>query len=64
MRYSITQYIAKGIFRWVDHRFQTEESYWASLSDEEHVEEAHKMEWCADMGMGLFSTKDELLALL
>jgi hypothetical protein len=63
-RYSVTQYTAGGIFRWVDHGFQTEESYWASLSDEERAEEAHRMEGRADMGMGLFSTKDELLALL
>jgi hypothetical protein len=64
MCYLVTQYTAGGIFRWVDHGFQMEESYWASLSDEEHVEEVRRMEGCADMGMGLFATKDELLALL
>jgi hypothetical protein len=61
-RYSITQYTAGGIFRWVDHGFQKEDPYWATLSDEEHEEELQQMEGCTCMGMGLFSTKDELLA--
>jgi hypothetical protein len=60
--YSITQYSAGGIFHWVDHGFQTEESYWEALPDEEHTEEIRQMEGRAQMGMGLFSTKDELLA--
>ena len=34
MHYSITQYTAEGIFRWVDHGFQTEDSYQATLLDE------------------------------
>jgi hypothetical protein len=51
-----------GLFWWVDHGFQTEDSYWEALSDEECTEEIWQMEGRADMGIGLFSTKDELLA--
>jgi hypothetical protein len=61
-RYSITQYTAGGLFRWVDHDFQSEASYWESLTDQGHAEEIQQMEGHASMGIGLFSTKDELLA--
>jgi hypothetical protein len=61
-RYSVTQYTAGGVFRWVDHGFQCEESYWGTLSEEGCAEEIRRMEGRAHMGMGLFSTKDELLA--
>jgi len=37
--YSITQYTTRGIFRWVDHGFQMEDSYQATLSDEGRREE-------------------------
>lgn len=61
-RYSVTQYTAGGLFRWVDHGFQSEESYWRSLTDEGCAEETQRMEGRATMGMGLFSTKEGLLA--
>jgi hypothetical protein len=61
-RYSITHYTAGGIFRWVDHGFQTEESYWATLSAEQREEELQHQAGRAQMGIGLFSTKDELLS--
>ena len=61
-RYSVTQYTAGGLFRWVDHGFQGEESYWESLTDEGRAEETQRMEGRAVMGLGLFSTKEELLA--
>ena len=61
-RYSVTQYTARGLFRWVDHGFQSKESYWESLTDEASAEETRWMEGRATMGMGLFSTKDEFLA--
>ena len=34
-RFSFTQYTAGGLFRWVDHAFQTLASYRASLTEEE-----------------------------
>jgi hypothetical protein len=61
-RYSITQYSMGGLFQWVDHGFQTEDSYWEVLSDEECTEEIWRTEGHTDMGIGPFSTKDELLA--
>ena len=60
-RYSITQYTAGGLFRWVEHGFQSEESYWESLTAEECAEETERRKGRASVGMGLFSTKDELL---
>ncbi|KAJ7876996.1 hypothetical protein B0H13DRAFT_1893464 [Mycena leptocephala] len=38
-RFSFTQYTAGGLFRWVEHDFQTEESYFEGLSREERLEE-------------------------
>ncbi|KAF9258301.1 hypothetical protein L218DRAFT_877557, partial [Marasmius fiardii PR-910] len=40
--YSITQYSAGSLFRWVEHRFQPESSYYASLSPEEKAREVAK----------------------
>jgi hypothetical protein len=60
--YSITQYTTRGLFQWVDHGFQGKESYWESLTDEGCAEETQQMEGHAVMGLGLFSTKEELLA--
>ncbi|KAJ7893240.1 hypothetical protein B0H13DRAFT_2234722 [Mycena leptocephala] len=51
-RYSFTQYTAGGIFRWIEHGFQSEESYL------EREREEAKTRW--QMGAGLFSTLDEL----
>jgi hypothetical protein len=59
-RYSFTQYTAGGLFRWVDHGFQKEEDYYSSPSEEEMVVEeiAKQRRWT--MGLGLFSTVDDL----
>ncbi|KAL1749893.1 hypothetical protein FB107DRAFT_280175 [Schizophyllum commune] len=38
-RYSVTQYSAGAIFRWVDHGFQLDEEYYASLSKEQRAKE-------------------------
>lgn len=59
-RYSFTQYTAGGLFRWVDHGFQKEDEYHSSLSKEEAVEEEVAMRRRWTMGLGLFSTLDEL----
>lgn len=59
-RYSFTQYTAGGLFRWVDHGFQKEKEYHASLSEGQRLaeEEAMRRRWA--MGLSLFSTLDEL----
>lgn len=59
-RYSFTQYTAGGLFRWVDHGFQKEEEYRSKLSEEEVIEEEEAMRHRWAMGLGLFSTLDEL----
>lgn len=61
-RYSFTQYSAGGIFRWVDHGFQTEEEYRATLSDEGLAEDVRKKREQLSMGLGLFSSIEELRA--
>jgi hypothetical protein len=59
-RYSFTQYTAGGLFRWVDHGFQKEEEYRSKLSEEEVIEEEEAMRHRWTLGLGLFSTLDEL----
>lgn len=63
-RYSFTQYTAGGLFRWVEHGFQSEEAYFASLSQEEQQKERAKgrQRW-ADAG-DLFSTLSELQSFM
>jgi hypothetical protein len=56
-RYSITHYTAGGLFRWVDHGFQSEGLYSKTLSKEDAKKEAEER---VQMGMGLFSTREEL----
>ncbi|KAF9068254.1 hypothetical protein BDP27DRAFT_1224647 [Rhodocollybia butyracea] len=59
-RYSFTQYSSGGNFRWVDHGFQTEEKYHASLTAREAEEEQVRKEGRWKMGLNLFSTLEEL----
>lgn len=59
-RYSFTQYSAGGIFRWVDHGFQKEERFRASLSAEELACQLKIQGDQLAMGLGLFSTLKEL----
>jgi hypothetical protein len=51
-----------ALFRWVDHGFQQEEDYYASLSKEEAVADELAMQHHWTMGLGLFSTLDDLRA--
>jgi hypothetical protein len=62
-RYSFTQYTAGGLFRWVDHGFQKEDGYYSSLSEGERIEEEEAMQRHWAMGLGLFSTLDELKSM-
>jgi cell shape-determining protein MreC len=62
-RYSFTQYSPSGIFRWVDHGFQTEKQFFESLSPAEAQEERLKQSNQLDLGLSLYSTVDELTCL-
>ncbi|KAJ3926595.1 MAG: hypothetical protein NXY57DRAFT_966365 [Lentinula lateritia] len=53
-------YTSGGNFRWVDHGFQSEEAYKASLSAAEAREEKLRKKHRWEMGLSLFSTLDEL----
>lgn len=62
-RYSFTQYTAGGLFRWVDHGYQTEASYQAGWSKgrKAEEEETNGRRWAE--GVKMFSTFDELHAM-
>jgi hypothetical protein len=47
----------------VDHGFQKEQEYYSKLSEKETAEEAEAMRSRWEMGLGLFSTLDELKSL-
>jgi hypothetical protein len=55
-RYSFTQYTAGGPFRWVDHGFQKEAEYYASLSEEGVIEEGEAMQRRWATGLGLLTS--------
>ncbi|KAK7434984.1 hypothetical protein VKT23_019889 [Stygiomarasmius scandens] len=60
-RFSFTQFSAGGLFRWVDHGYQTEEKYLLSLKTRKQKDKAEKERLaCWQMGIGLLSTLDEL----
>lgn len=59
-RYSFTQYAAGGLFRWVDHGFQSERTYRAGWSEACKEDEAELGRHRWEEGMGLFMTLDEL----
>ncbi len=58
--YSFTQYMAGGLFRWVDYGFWTSEEYWGSLQGEDlmQAKNEHSEQWT--MGLNMFSTLEEL----
>jgi hypothetical protein len=59
-RYSFTQYTAGGLFRWVDHGYQTETSYKQGWGRDRKKleEEVNQQRWA--QGIHMFSTLDEL----
>ncbi|SJL12090.1 uncharacterized protein ARMOST_15511 [Armillaria ostoyae] len=59
-RYSFTQYSSGGIFRWVNYGFQSSEEYWGGLVGEDLVQAQKEQSERWKMGLGLFSTLDEL----
>jgi hypothetical protein len=62
-RYSVTQYAAGGLFRWVEHGFQKEGSYAMGLSATERAAEEARRLAHKDFGLSLFSMMDELRAM-
>ncbi|KAK7038933.1 hypothetical protein VNI00_010324 [Paramarasmius palmivorus] len=56
-RYSFTMYSAGGLFRWVEHGFQTEKMYSKTVSAARQAAD-NAARW--QSGLGLFSTLDEL----
>ncbi|KAH9923230.1 uncharacterized protein B0H18DRAFT_955931 [Fomitopsis serialis] len=59
-RFSITQYTAGGIFRWVDQGLQPSAAYYSSLDNIEREEARRRAAARWMEGMALFSTLDEL----
>ncbi|KAJ7018317.1 hypothetical protein C8F04DRAFT_1199101 [Mycena alexandri] len=59
-RYSFTQYTAGGLFRWIEHGFQSEEAFFSSLSAEERVKEQAEARARWESGASLFCTVAEL----
>ncbi|KAJ7027581.1 hypothetical protein C8F04DRAFT_1266815 [Mycena alexandri] len=62
-RYSFTQYSAGGVFRWIEHGFQSEEAYLASLSSKERARDGNEIRERWSKGVGLFSTLEELVSM-
>ncbi|KAJ7758599.1 hypothetical protein B0H16DRAFT_1720688 [Mycena metata] len=62
-RYSFTQYTSGGIFRWIEHGFQCEEDYFASLSEEEVSRERAEARGRWSKGVEYFSTLEELRSM-
>lgn len=59
-RYSVTQFAAGGLFRWVDQGFQPSTVYYNGLSAEAKagISDAGKRHW--ELGVGLFSKLEAL----
>jgi hypothetical protein len=61
-RMSFTQYTAGGLFRWVDQGFQTSRDFEARDVEGKRVYDKESLDrW--KMGLGLFSTLDELRSM-
>ncbi|KAJ7885490.1 hypothetical protein B0H14DRAFT_2338710 [Mycena olivaceomarginata] len=60
-RFSFTQYTAGGIFRWVQHGFRSEDSYWSSLSAAQRMAEVQKMAGRWEDGVNHYAYEEELM---
>jgi hypothetical protein len=60
-RYSFTQYSAGGLFRWVEHGFQSEGDFDSKLSPQGKITEKRRKEGRWMEGLGLFSRLEELV---
>ncbi|KAL1725059.1 hypothetical protein EV714DRAFT_240258 [Schizophyllum commune] len=61
-RYSVTQYSAGALFRWVAHGFQLDEKYFASLSADERAKEKDTAARRWRRGRAMFSRLSDLVA--
>ncbi|PBK65432.1 hypothetical protein ARMSODRAFT_891919, partial [Armillaria solidipes] len=61
-RYSFTQYMAGGLFRWVDQGFQMSQEYWGQLDGEERAAAIKAWEERWEMGLALYSKLSVLKA--
>lgn len=59
-RYSFTQYTSGAIFRWVEFGYKAVKQHHASLPKHERDELVLKLKKQLEMGLGLFSTLEEL----
>jgi hypothetical protein len=59
-RYSVTQYSAGGIFRWVDGGYQKVNDYWGSLDADGLADACRKLSDQLSFGISLYSTIEEL----
>ncbi|TRM64738.1 hypothetical protein BD626DRAFT_399710, partial [Schizophyllum amplum] len=62
-RFSITQYTAGGLIRWVDQGFRKKEDYIAALSPSQRAAQAAEAKTRYCDGLALYSTLDELRKL-
>ncbi|TRM55257.1 hypothetical protein BD626DRAFT_419327, partial [Schizophyllum amplum] len=60
-RYSVTQYTAGAIFRWVEHGFQLDEAYYASLSKAEAAKDTKTAAGRWRRGRAMFSKMSDLV---
>ncbi|KIY42917.1 hypothetical protein FISHEDRAFT_54522 [Fistulina hepatica ATCC 64428] len=63
VRYSITQYSAGGLFRWVEHGHQQKSDFRDSLDEKGRTDERARQQARWTNGLGLFSTLKELSTL-
>ncbi|KAL1740791.1 hypothetical protein HDZ31DRAFT_76641 [Schizophyllum fasciatum] len=61
-RYSVTQYTAGAIFRWVEHGFQLDEAYYAGLTPEEQAQDRRTAAGRWRRGRAMFSKLSDLVA--
>ncbi|KAL1671360.1 hypothetical protein EV122DRAFT_285016 [Schizophyllum commune] len=61
-RYSVTQYTAGAIFRWVEHGFQLDEKYYVSLSRAERAQDRQTAASRWRRGRAMFSKLSDLVA--
>ncbi|PPQ97424.1 hypothetical protein CVT26_006788, partial [Gymnopilus dilepis] len=59
-RYSVTQYSAGGIFRWIDNKFQSVVNFRGQLTEDERVAALEKLSTQLDFGLSLYSDIAEL----
>ena len=60
--FSMIQYTAGSIFRWVDHGFKSDKDYYASLTEEGQKKDQEETQNRLKMGLSLFSKVGEFKA--